>query len=161
EIAFARRRGSDAPPLLLSAARRLAPLDAVASRDTYLEGFEAAMYAGRFADIREIAAAAGEAPPAPDPPRAADLPLDAHVTLQTPGLAAAAPVLRRALSALCDERETRWLGLGSRSAAELLDVESWQFLAQRHYRIAVEAGALSALAPALTFLAVEDCMHSG
>src|SRR5262249_16314535 len=44
---------------------------------------------------------------------------------------------------------------------ELLDVESWQFLAERHYKIALETGALTSLAPALTFLATADCMHSG
>ena len=34
QIAFASRRGSDAPPLLLKAARRLEPLDARLARET-------------------------------------------------------------------------------------------------------------------------------
>src|SRR5262249_17798008 len=153
-----RRRGSDAPPLLLSAARRLAPLDPQAARDTYIEVFEAAMYAGRFIDIREIAAAVREAPPGRIPPRAADLLLDGQIALNTEGIVAAAPLPRRALAALRDEHETRWLGLGCRTAGDLWDVESWQFLARRQHRIALEAGALSALAPAIGFLAVSECM---
>jgi hypothetical protein len=41
QIAFASRRGSDAPPLLLKAARRLEPLDVRLARETYLEAFSA------------------------------------------------------------------------------------------------------------------------
>ena len=37
QIAFASRRGRDAPPLLLEAARRLDLLDAAMARETYLE----------------------------------------------------------------------------------------------------------------------------
>jgi len=48
EIAFARRRGSDAAPLLLKAAKRLEPLDAELARDTYLEALSAALYVGRM-----------------------------------------------------------------------------------------------------------------
>jgi len=36
QVAFVRRRGSDAPPLLLEAARQLEPLDAALARETYL-----------------------------------------------------------------------------------------------------------------------------
>jgi hypothetical protein len=58
---FAGRRGGDAPPLLLAAARRLEPLDAAMARDTYLEAFAAAMSVGRLGhglDEREGAEAA-------------------------------------------------------------------------------------------------------
>ena len=50
EIAYTERRGSDAPELLLRAARRLEPLDARAARDTYLDALLAAHFAGRLAD---------------------------------------------------------------------------------------------------------------
>jgi hypothetical protein len=50
EIVFARTRGSDAPALLLDAARRLEPLDAAMARETHLEAIAAAMYAGRLGD---------------------------------------------------------------------------------------------------------------
>ena len=65
QIAFALRRGSDAPPLLLRAAQRLQPLDAELARQTYLEALVAAIYAGRLAhgqDVLEIARAARAMP---------------------------------------------------------------------------------------------------
>ena len=49
QIAFALRRGSDAPPLLLRAAQRLQDLDADLARQTYLEALVAAIYAGHLA----------------------------------------------------------------------------------------------------------------
>ena len=48
-LAFSWTRGSDAPALLLDAARQLAPLDAKLARETYLEATEAAIFAGRLA----------------------------------------------------------------------------------------------------------------
>ena len=48
QIAFASRRGRDAPPLLLEAARRLEPLDTATARETYLEAMASAMFAGRL-----------------------------------------------------------------------------------------------------------------
>ena len=47
QVAFAMRRGSDAPPLLLRAAWRLEPLDTELARRTYLEALVAAIYAAR------------------------------------------------------------------------------------------------------------------
>ena len=61
QIAFASRRGRDAPPLLLEAARRLDPLDAALARETYLEAIASAMFAGRLGtgpDVHEVAEAA-------------------------------------------------------------------------------------------------------
>ena len=49
QIAFALRRGSDAPPLLLQAARDLEAIDPSRARTTYLEALSAAMFAGRLA----------------------------------------------------------------------------------------------------------------
>ena len=74
EIAFASRRGSDAPPLLLKAARQLEPLDLGLARETYLEAFTAAVLAGRLsrgADVAEVSRAARLAPaPSASAPRA-------------------------------------------------------------------------------------------
>ena len=47
---FAQNRGRDAPLLLLQAARRLEPLDVRLSRDTYLDAWGAALFAGHLAD---------------------------------------------------------------------------------------------------------------
>ena len=55
------RRGSDAPPLLLDAAKRLEPLDSGLARETYLEALGAAIFAGRLGrglSVREAAEAA-------------------------------------------------------------------------------------------------------
>ena len=49
EIAFAQDRGGEAPLLLLRAARQLETLDVRLSRDTYLDAWAAALFAGRLA----------------------------------------------------------------------------------------------------------------
>ena len=49
QIAFTASWGSDAPPLLLKAARRLERLDPRLARETYLDALAAAMFAGRLA----------------------------------------------------------------------------------------------------------------
>src|SRR6201999_3102627 len=48
QVAFASRRGSDAAPLLLAAARELKAADPGLARATYLEALSAAMFAGRL-----------------------------------------------------------------------------------------------------------------
>jgi DNA-binding CsgD family transcriptional regulator len=158
QIAFASSRGSDAPPLLLKAARRLEPLDAGLARQTYLEALSAALYAGRFATgggLREAAEAAQAARRAPQPPGAADLVIDGLVLLITEGHAAAAPTLKRALSAsaiehISTKQEVRWLWLGVFAAEILWDDESWDLLSLGHVRRARESGALGVLPVALS-----------
>ena len=49
QIAFASNLGSDAPPLLLKAAKRLESLNLELARETYLSAWMAALFAGRFA----------------------------------------------------------------------------------------------------------------
>src|SRR3954463_3845826 len=96
EIAFARTRGSEAPALLLDAARRLEPLDAALARETHLEAMAAAVVArplgggvrrpwspggwGGEPSVREPAKPARPAPAGPQPPRAPDLLLDGLAT---------------------------------------------------------------------------------
>ena len=142
EIVFARTRGSDAPALLLAAARRLEPLDAAMARETHLEAMAAAMYAGRLGGnpgVREAAEAARAAPAAPQPPRAIDLLLDGLATRFTEGYAAGVPPLRRALDAFrrvegLTARDARWLWLACRLAQDLWDDELWYELATRALR---------------------------
>jgi len=79
QIAFSSSRGSDAPPLLLKAARQFEPLDSRLARETYLDALAAATFAGRRAlggGMREVAEAARAAPPPPGPARGPDLLLD-------------------------------------------------------------------------------------
>jgi outer membrane PBP1 activator LpoA protein len=72
QIAFASGGGSDAPAMLVKAAKQLEPLDAALARQTYLYAWVAAMVAGRFAgagDLHEVARAARAAPPPAGAPR--------------------------------------------------------------------------------------------
>jgi DNA-binding CsgD family transcriptional regulator/tetratricopeptide (TPR) repeat protein len=157
QIAFASSRGSDAPPLLLRAARRLEPLDIGLARETYLEALSAAQYAGRLLTdgcLRDVAEAARAAPPPSQPPRAPDLLLDGLALLITEGLAAAAPTLKRAVSAfsgegISAEEEERWLWLVWPSAPILWDDEAWHKLTTRGVQLARDAGALGVLPLAL------------
>ena len=157
QIAFARRRGSDAPPLLLKAGRQLEPLDIGLARETYLEAFTAAVIVGRLsrgADAVEVAKAALAAPARSMPPRAPDLLLDGLALLVTDGRATATPVLKQAVSAfrngdLSTPERLRWLWLAGRVAQDLWDDESWEVLCTQHVRLARQTGALAVLPIAL------------
>jgi DNA-binding CsgD family transcriptional regulator len=157
QITFSMTRGRDAPPLLLEAARRLEPLDAMLARETYLEAFAAALSADRLArggDAREIAAAVLAADWERSA-RASDLLLDGLALLTREGYVAAAPALKVALQAFRDESqseedELRWLWLACRIARALADEGSWDELTARHLELARRAGAFSALPVALT-----------
>jgi DNA-binding CsgD family transcriptional regulator/tetratricopeptide (TPR) repeat protein len=150
---FVRTRGRNAPPLLVDAAKRLAPLDAALARQTYLDALEAAIYAGRLSDgtgVLQAAEAAVSAPPSSQPPSASDLLLDGLAKRFTKGYEAAVPQLREALSALrrddsCGDADNRWLWLACRVAPDIWDDEAWHELASRHIRFAREQGALSVL----------------
>ena len=158
QVAFAVRAGSDAPRLLLQAAKRLEPLDVALARDTYLEAISAAQWAGSLAHgggLLEVAEAARAAPAPGGPPRPSDLMLDALATWFTEGSAAGAPLVRRALSAfrsdeIASEDALRWLALASRIAGDApWDFEAWEALVSRHIQLVREAGALSLLPVAL------------
>src|SRR6516162_7214500 len=166
QIAFASRRGSDAPPLLLEAARRLEPLDAVMARETYLEAMASAMFAGRLGtgpDEYEVAKAARASNRAPAL-GAADRLLDALVIRFTEGYAASVEPLSRALRAFGESdgggADRRWLWLACRLAQDLWDDELWHLLATRGVRLARETGALHLLPNALNYLAALN-VHAG
>ena len=166
QIAFASRRGRDAPPLLLAAARRLDPLDAALARETYLEAIASAMFAGRLGtgpDVHQVAEAARASNPV-SAPGAVSLLLDALVTRFTEGYAAGVAPLLRALRAFGEPdgggADRRWLWLACRLAQDLWDDELWHLLATRGVRVARETGALNLLPNALNYLAVLN-VHSG
>ncbi len=166
QIAFASRRGRDAPPLLLEAARRLDPLDATMARETYLEAIASAMYAGRLGtgpDEREVAEAA-RASNRVHAPGAAEALLDALATRFTAGYAASAAPLSQALRAFGEPdsggEDRRWLWLACRLAQDLWDDELWHVLATRGVRLARDTGALSLLPVMANYLAAFN-VHSG
>jgi DNA-binding CsgD family transcriptional regulator len=153
QIAFASKRGGDAPELLLRAARDLETIDPKLARATYLEALAATMFAGRLGrgggavEISE-AALAGAAPP--QPPGPSDLLLQGLAVRFTDGPVAAAPVLKEALRAfrgmsVLPPEEARWLWFGSWIALFLFDDEAWTVLSTRHLDLVREAGALTAL----------------
>jgi hypothetical protein len=97
------------------------------------------MWTGDFAaagSLREIAAAARDAPAAVGSPRATDLLLDGLALLITEGHEAAAPALKGAVSAFCGPRVSgdegrRWLWLAWPAAQTLWDAEAWHQLSVR------------------------------
>jgi len=155
ELAFLTNRGSEAPPLLLKAARRLEPIDPELSRATYLQALSAAYFAGRLGlggGVLEVARAAAAAPPVHSP-RAPDLLLDGLVAHHINGYAAGLPTLRKALHAfgadLSIDEELRWHWVAGIVARHLWDDDNWQVLSTRHVELAREVGALGELPVAL------------
>jgi DNA-binding CsgD family transcriptional regulator len=168
-IEFARRRGSDAPALLLDAARQLETLDPGLARETYLEALGAAVFAGRLGGpcgVREVAEAARAAPAGPSPRRPIDLLLDGVATRFTAGYGAGVPVLRRAVQAFRREAVRSegdivpWLWLAWLFAGDLWDDEAWHELATHAVRLAREAGALTVLPVDLEYRAGVH-LHAG
>ena len=163
QIAFASSRGSDAPPLLLKAARRFEPLDLRLARETYLQALSAALFVSslaRAANLYEVAEAARAAPSPPGSPRAADLLLDGTAVLITEGYPAGAPMLKRAVSAfrageISPEEGLRWLWQACLSAGLIWDFDSWQVLADRQIKVARDAGAVTALPLAVNMRAIQ------
>jgi DNA-binding CsgD family transcriptional regulator len=144
---------SDAPSLLLRAARRLERVDARLARETYLDAWGAALYAGRVVPegtLVEISRAARAAPRPDGPPRAADLLLDGVATLVTDGRAAAARLLEEATRMFADDQvpaveSLRWGWLTAVPTWALWDEESAYTLCVRQLRALREAGALARL----------------
>jgi DNA-binding CsgD family transcriptional regulator len=168
QIAFAMNRGRDAPPLLLKAAKRLEPLDVKLARDAYLEMMFAAVFAGRLGDaggVLEAATAARSAPPAPTPPRAADLLLDGYALAITEGYAVGAPTLQQAVRAFASEdaptdEVLRYAFLASYAAQATWDEEGSRALPDRQIRLARDAGALLVLPLTLT-MGICAHLHAG
>ena len=98
--------------------------------------------------------AARAAPPPRTAPRPSDLLLDGLAELVTEGRAAAAPALRRAVSAFRGDGSPWSKGFNgacwpSSAAVELWDFESWDAVITRQMELARDAGALAPLSIAL------------
>jgi DNA-binding CsgD family transcriptional regulator len=164
QIAFSSNIGSDAPPLLLAAARRLERFDVDLARETYLDAWGAAWFAGSLATdggLLEVSRAARSAPPSTHPTQPFDLLLDGLALLVTDGRAAAATALRRAASAFATaeipvENSFRWTALPPIPSYVLWDDESWYAINARQLRLAREAGALARVPMGLITGAVID-----
>ena len=164
QIAFSSNIGSDAPPLLVSAARRLERLDPELARETYLDAWGAAMFAGRLAaagGLLEVSRAARAAPAPAHAPHPSDLLLDALALLITEGRTAAARALRRASEAFAAtddpaENRFRWTWLPPVPSYVLWDDEGWYAINARQLQLARDAGALARVPMGLITQAVID-----
>jgi DNA-binding CsgD family transcriptional regulator len=161
DLAFVTNRGSDAPSLLLKAAKRLEPIDPELSRATYLQAFSAAMLTGRLAlggGVLEVARAAKAAPPPPrQATRAPDLLLEGLAAHFDGGYEAGLPILRRALEVfgigMSADEQLRCHWVAGVVAPHLWDDDRWYLLSDRHVQLARGVGALSELPMALNMRA--------
>ena len=165
QVTFVLARDSDAPSLLLAAARRLAPIDSALALETCLEALAATTFAGRPGDARElvdVTKAARAARLASGPPGALDFLLEGLATRYAEGYAASAPALRAALEAFRADQaySNRWLWVACRVAADLWDDDAWRELSERGLRAARDAGALTAL-PLLASYRAGAGLHAG
>jgi DNA-binding CsgD family transcriptional regulator len=158
-IAFAMNRGSDAPLMLLSAAKQLERLNLDLARDAYLEAFSATIFTGRLSDgvgTRDVAHAVHAAAlPQPRDEAPTDLLLDGLVRWGAHGCSSGAPVIQRAVDAFrnspeSDHRVLEWLWLASVMASGIWDDASWDALSDRYLAIARHSGALMELPTALS-----------
>ncbi len=151
QIAFASGLGPDAPALLLRAAGRLEPLDLELARQTYLDAWGSAIFAGPAAagDLLEISRAA-RALPESLPPGPVELLLGGLARLITDGRAAAAPTLQRAIGIFAsadisvgDGLRWGWMAMAATNA--LWDDDGWRTILEEHLKIIRAAGALDRL----------------
>jgi DNA-binding CsgD family transcriptional regulator/tetratricopeptide (TPR) repeat protein len=153
QLAFASSMGGDAPALLVKAAQQLEPLDAALARQTYLDAWAAALFAGQFAgagSLHEVSRAARSAPPPPGAPRLSDLLLDGLAVLVTEGRARAAPMLRQAARVFAEDEITveeglRYGWLATTAAAMVWEDEYRHATVARQLQSVREAGLLAHL----------------
>jgi DNA-binding CsgD family transcriptional regulator len=162
QIAFASGSGSDAPTLLLEAAKRLEKLNPDLARETYLNAWAAAIFAGPTgADaLREVCRAARALPRPAHPPRPQDVLLDGLALLITEGRATAAPILRRAATAFASEELSvevglRWGWMAAAASNALWDDDGTRAICLRQIEVLRDTGALEELPIYLAALGTE------
>jgi DNA-binding CsgD family transcriptional regulator/predicted negative regulator of RcsB-dependent stress response len=148
-VAFASGLGSEAPPLLLSAGRRLEALDTELARHTYMTAWFAANQAGPVPDshLREVSDAI-LALPKPVTPRPHHMLLDGLAVLAAEGLAAAAPILQQAarvIPDMSDDEVLRWGLAATEATAAMWDHEGLLAISLRLVKVVRQAGALAEL----------------
>jgi DNA-binding CsgD family transcriptional regulator/tetratricopeptide (TPR) repeat protein len=149
-IAFVSTAGGDAPALLVMAAKQLEPLDGALARQTYLDAWAAALFAGnsaRAGTLHDVCRAAQSAPPPAGAPCPSDLLLDGLAVLVTEGRAQAEPVLRRAARVFAQEEMAReegqrWGWVATCAAIVVWEEEYYHAIVVRQLQSAREAGLL-------------------
>jgi DNA-binding CsgD family transcriptional regulator len=157
---------SEAPQLLLQAARRLEPFDLALARKAYLTAWSAAVAAGPGGRGTGVMLAICDAiralPPPAEPPQPLDLLLDGLALLTTDGRAAATPVLQRAATAIADmpARDVlRWGAQGGAASSAVWDADGAGAIMERQAQIVRDAGALAELPIHLSALATEKAWN--
>ena len=160
EAAYSESRGNDAPALLLSAAKTLEPLDPQLARETYLDAWSSALFAGRLASTAGMHEVSHEAQAAASAkrPRPSDLLLQGFSLAFTEDRSAAAPVLGQAATAFVGddisiEEMLRWGWLATAAAVMVWDYETCLFVATRGVERAREAGAVTVFAVSVNVMA--------
>jgi DNA-binding CsgD family transcriptional regulator len=157
QMALAAGKGAEASTQLLEVATRLESLDVNLARETYLDAFAAAFFAGELGgrdQLRQVSRAVRTAPRSSDSSRLSDLLLDGISLLFTEGWAVAAPTLREAVGAFGGEDMSVEKGLQRGTlvgamAATLWEFESMAAVFGRQTELARSAGALAPLCFAL------------
>lgn len=160
-MAFLSDNGSDAPRLLLKAAREVESRDSGLASEIYRMAMSAANAAGglaRVVGVPAVASAARARPPALG--GASDVVLEGLALFDTEGPALAAPTLAQAVKAFrspdLPPQDAAWLNLAGAAASLLWDQDSWHVLASIDLQRARDAGALTTLPHALNGVA---CVH--
>jgi DNA-binding CsgD family transcriptional regulator len=161
EVAYSESRGSEAPALLLRAARTLEPLDPRLARATFLDAWSSALFAGALASaagMHEVSREARAAPTPTEDSRPSDLLLDGFAIAFTDGRAPAAPVLGEAAAGFAGsdvsiEEVLRWGWLATAAAVMVWDYETCLAVSTRGVEVAREAGALTVLAVSANVMA--------
>ena len=135
---------------MAKAAKRLESVDVALARQTYLDAWTAAMFAGQFTsgvDLREVSRAARAAPPPAGVPRPSDLLLDGLAVLVTEGRSRAEPLLKEGARVFAEdeialEEGLRWGWLTMSAAAMLWQEDCWHAIMARQLQSVREAGLL-------------------
>jgi DNA-binding CsgD family transcriptional regulator len=160
-IRFAGGCGGDTPGLLFDAAMGLRDVDAQLARETLLECFESAYWAGELTKGPaecDVARAARELPPPGDDASAASLLLAGYSARLTTGYRDGVPWWRRAadrnvLELAEDRPNLPMQGMVWNAMGELFDFERHHATARAWVRLNREQGALAMLPVALSLLA--------
>lgn len=158
-LAWAARRGLDAPPLLFAAAQRLTGIDAELARDTYLEALMSALIVGRYgagsASAPEVIARAARRDIAIDPHDTVDMLLQGLIVRLIDGYVPAAPLLREAIAQYVRETRSgtvdlRWHDITNRVCLDVFDQDSYDFLTTQQLENQRAAGELTLASSSLS-----------
>jgi len=162
EAAYSESRGSEAPALLLRAAKTLDTLDPRLARETYLDAWSAALFAGRLAGpgsgLQHVSGESLAASRRDGPRRPSDLLLEGFSLAFTDGRSVAVPVLEQAARAFAGsdvsiEEVLRWGWLATAAAVMAWDYDTCLAISSRGVELARDAGALTVLAVSVNVLA--------